>query len=500
MFLRKVKQMKLFLSTRGDQHAVSAPEAVLRGIAPDGGLYIRNETPRIPVEELLDCDFCQIARRILGAYMTGYTQQEIDGCVDRAYAHKFDVPEIAPVKQAGDMYVLELFHGPTAAFKDVALSVLPQMMRCALEKTGRKDEIMILTATSGDTGSAALTGFADVPGIRIVVFYPDKGISPIQRAQMTAMQGKNLSVCAIDGNFDDAQSGVKRIFAEIPAEFCAAQGISLSSANSINIGRLVPQIVYYYSAYVDLVRAGKLRLGDPLNFCVPTGNFGDILAGYFAWMSGLPVGRLICASNANDVLTDFFGSGVYNKNRAFKTTISPSMDILISSNLERLLYLALDGDADQVRARMDALKETGEYTMPQAAMARIREKIAAGRADDAEAMAAIRRVFEREGYLMDPHTAVAWKAAEDYRAESGDQTPCVVLSTASPYKFPASVLKALGCDVPEDADAQIELMEKISGTQIPAALEGVLKRSVRFKDCIAPEDMMAYVQGKAAKK
>ena len=491
--------MKMFFSTRGENNAVSAPEAVLRGIAPDGGLYIRNEMPQIDVSELLDADFCTIARRVLGEYLTGYTQEEIDLCVQRAYDGKFDVPEIAPVKQAGDMYILELFHGPTAAFKDVALSVLPQLMGCALQKRGVKEEIMILTATSGDTGSAALTGFADVPGIRIVVFYPDQGISPIQRAQMTTMQGENLGVCAITGNFDDAQTGVKRIFAEIPDAFCRENNISLSSANSINIGRLAPQIVYYFSAYVDLVKAGKIRLGEKINFCVPTGNFGDILAGYFAKLAGLPVGKLICASNANKVLTDFFQTGVYNKNREFLTTISPSMDILVSSNLERLLYLALDGDAAQVQSLMKALKEGGAYSMPEAAMEKIRATFAAGCASDEEAMAAIRRVFEETHYLMDPHTAVAWKAAEDYRRDSGDSAACVVLSTASPYKFPASVLKALGEEVPADAGAQINRMEEISGTRIPAALDGVLARKVRFKDVVAPSEMMNYVQGKAAK-
>ena len=491
--------MKLFFSTRGDQNAVSAPEAVLRGIAPDGGLYIRNEMPKIDVKEMLDWDFCQIAKRILGAYLTGYTQEEIDACVERAYAGKFDVPEIAPVKPVGDMHVLELFHGPTSAFKDVALSVLPQLMSCALKKSDIQEEIMILTATSGDTGSAALTGFADVPGIRIVVFYPDKGISPIQRAQMTTMQGENLGVCAIAGNFDDAQTGVKRIFAEIPAEFCRENNISLSSANSINIGRLVPQIVYYFSAYASLVKDGKIAMGDAINFCVPTGNFGDILAGYFAKLAGLPVKKLICASNANKVLTDFLNEGTYDKNREFLVTISPSMDILVSSNLERLLYLALDGDAAQVRDRMNALKEGGVYSMPEEAMAKIRESFAAGCADDDQARDAIRRVFADTHYLMDPHTAVAWKAAEDYRAATGDDAPCVVLSTASPYKFPASVLEALGENVPADAGEQIALMEQLSGTRIPAALAGVLDRDVRFKDVVAPEEMMNYVQGKAAK-
>ena len=491
--------MKLFFSTRGDREAVSAPEAVLRGIAPDGGLYVRGDFPQIPLGELRDADFCALSRRILGAFLAGYDAEEISGCVARGYAHKFDAPEIVPLRKVGDMHVVELFHGPTAAFKDVALSILPQLMGCALQKMGAENEIMILTATSGDTGSAALTGFADVPGIRILVFYPDKGISPIQRAQMTTMRGKNLGVCAISGNFDDAQTGVKRIFAEISPDFCRENRVALSSANSINIGRLAPQIVYYFSAYLDMVRAGEIALGEKLNFAVPTGNFGDILAGCYAREMGLPVGKLICASNANNVLTDFLNTGVYDKNRPFLTTISPSMDILVSSNLERLLYLALDGDAQAVRARMEQLKETGNYSMPEAAMQKIRALFAGGCATDAQAMETIGRVFRETGYLMDPHTAVAWKVAEDYRAASGDVAPCAVLSTASPYKFPASVLCALGEEVPADAQAQIDRMEALSGTRIPAALSGVLNRAVRFADVIAPEDMMAYVLGKAAR-
>ena len=372
-------------------------------------------------------------------------------------------------------------------------------MRCAMEKEGRKDEIMILTATSGDTGSAALTGFCDVEGIKIVVFFPDKGISPIQRKQMTTMQGKNIGVCALSGNFDDAQTGVKRIFSEMPAEFLSENGISLSSANSINIGRLAPQIVYYYSAYLDLVRMGSIEMGEKINFCVPTGNFGDILAGYFAYLSGLPVNKLICASNANNVLTDFLSDGVYNKNREFLVTISPSMDILVSSNLERLLYLAMDCDAVAVAAKMQDLKEKGVYSMPEEAMAKIRGMFAGECADDDQARDAIRRVFENTGYVMDPHTAVAWKSSEDYSAKTGDNTPCVVLSTASPYKFPESVLTALGAAVPSDAAKQLEMLEEMTKTNVPKALRGILEREVRFGDVIDPQDMMSYVQGKAAK-
>ena len=305
------------LSTRGLSAPVDAPEAVLRGIAPDGGLYIPDEIPAIPPQELWGADFCSLAQRILCAYLPGYTEDEIRLCVQRAYYHTFDTDEITPLRAVGNQYVLELFHGPTAAFKDVALSILPQLMGAALKKKGVHEDVMILTATSGDTGSAALTGFCDVPGIRVLVFYPEQGISPIQRAQMTTMRGGNLHVCAIRGNFDDAQAGVKRIFAQMPADFCRAHGFTLSSANSINIGRLAPQIVYYYDAYLKLVRAGRIQMGEPVDFSVPTGNFGDILAGYLARLSGLPVGRLICASNANNVLTEFLRTGRYDRNRPF---------------------------------------------------------------------------------------------------------------------------------------------------------------------------------------
>lgn len=489
-----------FFSTRGDVCAVNAPEAVLRGLAPDGGLYTVKQAPAIDPAALKDADFRTISKKILGAYLSGYTQDEIDACVEAAYKDKFDAEEICPVKQVGDAYMLELFHGPTSAFKDVALSVLPQLMSRAMKKTDKKEEIMILTATSGDTGSAALYGFKNVDGIRILVFYPEHGISPIQKAQMTTMDGSNVGVCAVSANFDAAQTGVKRVFLEMPAEFLRRNAISLSSANSINFGRLAPQIVYYYSAYLDLVRSGAVKMGDKVNFCVPTGNFGDILAGYFAKKSGLPIGKLICASNANKVLTDFLNTGIYDKNRDFMVTTSPSMDILVSSNLERLLYLESGCDAELVRSCMESLKACGKYEMPSCIMDRIRENFAAECADDAMASDAIKRIFEKEGYLMDPHTAVAWRVMEDYRARTGDCGPCVVLSTASPYKFPATVLNALKGASPEDAGEQLALMEKISGMKAPVALDGVLNRETRFGDVIAPEDMMAYVQGKAAKR
>ena len=490
--------MAMFYSTRGDSQCVTAPEAVLRGMAPDGGLYILKEAPRIPVEEVRGLDFVSLSKRILSAWLPGYSEEEIDGCVTRAYRDKFDAPDIAPIRHVGDKYVLELFHGPTAAFKDVALSVLPQLMRCAMDKRGGDEKIMILTATSGDTGSAALTGFRDVPGVGILVFYPKQGISSIQRVQMTAALGQNVCACAIDGNFDDAQTGVKRIFADMDPAFCASRHLSLSSANSINIGRLAPQIVYYYSAYLALVDAGALNMGEPLDFSVPTGNFGDILAGYLAKRSGLPVGRLVCASNANNVLTDFINTGVYNRKRDFLRTISPSMDILVSSNLERLLYLASGCDSELVHTMMASLKAEGGYHAPDALMNAVRADFACGYANDTETAAVIERVFRETHYLMDPHTAVAWKVAEDVAAERGSSAPMVVLSTASPYKFPQSVLNALGADASGDVKAQFERMEKISNTNAPRALANALTRTERFRDVIPVDNMMAYVMERAA--
>ena len=494
------REPKMFISTRGNAGAATAPEAVLRGLASDGGLYTLRDVPHLDIAEMAELDFCGMAKRILGAYMQGYAQADIDRCVDAAYANKFDDAHIAPLCAVGDQYVLELFHGPTAAFKDVALSLLPQLMSSAMRITGFGREILILTATSGDTGSAAMKGFQNVDGVRIIAFYPDRGISPIQRAQMTTMSGSNVCACAVSDNFDAAQTGVKRIFSEIAPEFCAEQRISLSSANSINFGRLAPQIVYYYSAYLDLVRNKRIQMGDPVNFCVPTGNFGDILAGWYARSSGLPIDHLICASNANNVLTDFFQTGVYDKRREFHVTASPSMDILVSSNLERLLFEMLDYDAQAVCSRMADLKEKGFYTMPDAAMDKMRTCFAAYCVSDARAFEAIRRTLTETGYLMDPHTAVAWQAAQDYRAQTGDTRPCITLSTASPYKFPVSVLTALGAAAPQNVREQIAALERISAVRAPESIRGVLDGAVRFTDVIDPKDMMAYVMGKAANR
>ena len=477
--------MSFFVSTRGASPKVDAPHAILNGIAPDGGLYIPETLPRITPESLQGLDFIGMAKAILTAYLPGYTAEEIDACVDAAYSGKFDVPDIAPVKKVGKHWVLELFHGPTAAFKDVALSVLPRLMSTAMKKTGFKNRIMILTATSGDTGSAALTGFSDVEGIGITVFYPNEGISPIQRAQMTAMKGDNLHVCAVKGNFDDAQSGVKQIFAEMEQN----DGVSLSSANSINFGRLAPQIVYYYSSYLKLVEEGVINMGDPVDFCVPTGNFGDILAGYFARCSGLPVARLLCASNRNNVLTDFLASGCYDRNRPFHVTLSPSMDILISSNLERLVYLALGRDGAKTAELMAQLKKDGRYTLPEDAFKAVQSAFEGAYVTDEEALKTIARVWKEEGYLLDPHSAVAYRAAEELEGE----VPCVVLSTASPFKFPSTVLTALDLPIPEDAAEQLKVMEDVCKASAPETLSSALTRPVRFRDVVAPAEMQAYV-------
>ncbi len=476
----------LYRSTRGSAPAVSSAQAVVDGLAPDGGLYIMapSEIPKLDWRALLDLDYPALAARILSALLPDFSGDEAEAMVRRAYAGKFSDPELTPLRAAGDDLFLELFHGPTAAFKDVALCLLPHLMTSSAAKCGHRGDILILTATSGDTGKAALEGFRDVDGIRILVFYPRDGVSAVQKAQMVTQTGRNVGVCAVEGNFDDAQSGVKRIFSAAPA--------GLSSANSINIGRLVPQVVYYFAAYFAAVRMGRIRAGEELNYSVPTGNFGDILAGYLALEMGLPVGRLICASNANNVLTDFIRSGVYDRRRPFHRTLSPSMDILISSNLERLLYL-LSGDSSLVASLMSQLTAEGRYTAPEALMEKLRAHFDAFCCDDAGTKAAIAEVWEREHYLMDTHTAVGWCAARDRNAG-----PTVILSTASPYKFPAAVLSALGQDGGDDEFAMMEELETLTGVPMPANLRGLRERPVLHRDCVAPADMFDYVMGRKA--
>ena len=477
----------LYHSTRSTAWVVDSAQAVLEGLAADGGLYMPEKLPEFDWKACLQGDSQAMATQILTALLPDIPNMK--ELVARAYTGKFETGDLTPTVSVGDFHILELFRGPTSAFKDVALCMLPQLLTAARQEKGMAREVMILTATSGDTGKAALAGFRDVPGIQICVFYPHGGVSQVQRAQMVTQEGGNVHVCAVEGNFDDAQTGVKQIFAacrgkELPFE--------LSSANSINIGRLAPQIMYYFRSYKDLLDAGKITLGDEVNFSVPTGNFGDILAGFLAKKLGLPVGRLLCASNANNVLTDFIRTGTYDKRRPLLKTTSPSMDILVSSNLERLLYV-MSGDTELVAGLMHQLNTQGHYTVPETLLAAIQDQFWAGCCDDAGAKAAMGKVFADHHYLCDPHTAAGWAAAEEYVAQSGDRRPMVVLSTASPYKFPAAVLDAIGGDCGGDEFAQMERLEALSGMPIPGNLAGLRGKPQRHTDVIAKENMMEYV-------
>ena len=435
---------------------------------------------------VLDLDTFSMAEAVLSALLPDF--EDMHGLVQRAYTGKFETDELTPLVQVGNRYVLELFRGPTSAFKDVALSMLPQLITAARRQEGVTDEILILTATSGDTGKAALAGFRDVPGTRIIVFYPDEGVSKVQKAQMVTQEGGNVCVCAVKGNFDDTQNGVKAIFSAGVPEGC---GVRLSSANSINIGRLAPQVVYYFKAYAELLRGGRIQLGDRVDYVVPTGNFGDILAGYLARRMGLPVGRLVCASNRNDVLTDFLRTGVYDRRRPFYKTLSPSMDILVSSNLERLLYFLCENEAE-VAGYMADLKEKGVYTVSPALLEKLHEQFGWGCCDDEGTKAAIGRVWQEHGYLMDTHTAVAWSVAESYESDA----PVVVLSTASPYKFPAAVLSAIGGDADGDEFDVMDRLHAMTGVPIPKALAALRQKPVLHRDVISREEMQAYVLGK----
>ena len=477
-------------STRSCQSPVDSARAVLTGLAPDGGLYMPEYLPDFDWQHCLRLPAQGQSAAILSALLP-----DIDGMdtlVERAYTGKFQTEELTPTVPAGDFHVLELFRGPTSAFKDVALSMLPQLLTASMQQCGAEKEILILTATSGDTGKAALAGFADVPGVKICVFYPDGGVSKVQRAQMVTQEGENVTVCAVRGNFDDAQTGVKNIFA-------ACQGkdlpYDLSSANSINIGRLAPQVMYYFKSYRDLLDAGRIRLGDTVNFSVPTGNFGDILAGYIAKLLGLPVGKLICASNANNVLTDFIRTGTYDKRRPLLKTTSPSMDILVSSNLERLLYLMSGCNTELVAELMGKLNRDGVYTVPAVMKDAIDREFWAGCCDDARARDTIAKVWQEQHYLCDPHTAAGWAVAEEYVRETGDTRPMVVLSTASPYKFPAAVLEAIGGDLSGDEFDQMEQLSALTGVEIPKNLATLRGKAERHLGVINKEDMLDFVLG-----
>lgn len=479
----------LYKSTRNAEHTATASEAILKGLAEDGGLFVPVQIPKLDVtmEELKTMSYQETAYAVMKQFLTDFTEEELKGCIARAYDSKFDTEVIAPLVKVGDTYYLELFHGATIAFKDMALSILPHLLTTAAKKNQVKNEIVILTATSGDTGKAALAGFADVPGTKIIVFYPKNGVSRVQELQMVTQKGENTSVVAIHGNFDNAQSGVKALFEdkELEKELVEA-GYQFSSANSINIGRLVPQIVYYVYAYAKLLENEEIADGEELNVTVPTGNFGNILAAYYAKQMGVPIGKLICASNENKVLFDFFQTGTYDRNRKFVLTSSPSMDILISSNLERLIYTISGQDAKKDSELMEQLKENGKYEIT----AEMKEKLkdfAGGYATEEETKAAIHEVYKKTGYVMDTHTAVASHVSREYRKESGDNRKMLVASTASPYKFVRSVMSAIDETYAQmDEFALIGELEKASNMDVPGAIKEILHAEIRHtRECDA---------------
>jgi len=488
--------MIMYESTRGSKEYKTGAQAVIQGIAEDRGLYVPQTVPALPmaIEEMIGKSYKQVAYEIIKTFFDDYTDEEMKYCTDGAYDSKFEEKEIVPVTKAGGAYFLELYHGKTAAFKDMALSILPYLLTTATKKENEDKKICILTATSGDTGKAALEGFADVPGTEIIVFFPNKGVSQVQERQMITQEGENTHVFAIEGNFDDAQTGVKKIFNdEAFAKKLAGLGCKLSSANSINIGRLVPQVAYYVWGYLQLVARGVVKAGEPVNICVPTGNFGNILAAYYAGEMGIPVNRFICASNKNRVLTDFFNTGVYNTNREFYLTNSPSMDILISSNLERLLYHLAGNDGEEIRGLMEALEKDKRYEVSP----KIREgmkKFWGGTATIEETNATIGAMYREEKYLIDTHTAVGYKVYRDYVKATGDETPTLIASTASAYKFAESVAKSIGLTEEEDGFGYIRAVANETGVRVPKALKDLDLKPIRHKGVIEIPEMIGAVE------
>ena len=466
----------IYRSTRSNSEPVTASQAILKGLSDDGGLFVPDHIPALDksLSELAGMSYQQVAYEVMKLFLTDFTEEELKNCINNAYDSKFDTEKIAPLVQADDAYYLELFHGSTIAFKDMALSILPHLMITSARKNNIKNEIVILTATSGDTGKAALAGFADVKGTRIIVFYPKNGVSPIQEKQMVTQKGANTFVVGIHGNFDDAQTGVKKIFSDKElAKEMDEKGFQFSSANSINIGRLAPQICYYVYAYAQLLKDGKITEGEKINVVVPTGNFGNILAAFYAKNMGLPIDKLICASNDNKVLYDFFRTGTYDRNREFVLTTSPSMDILISSNLERLIYRIAGNDADKNRELMNALSGNGKYEITEEMKAQLAD-FYGNFASEAETAAEIRRLYEKCGYVIDTHTAVASAVYGKYVAETGDHKTTVIASTASPFKFTRSVMDAI--DIKYDAMGDFELVDelsKIAKVKVPNAIEEI---------------------------
>lgn len=494
--------MILYESTRNSQEAISSANAIKRGISPSGGLYVPKNIPKIDLEEIksmVDMNYKERAALILKYFLTDFTDDEILDCVNKAYSEiKFSNQDIAPiVKLNENLYIMELWHGPTCAFKDMALQILPHFLVKAMQKTGEKSEIIILVATSGDTGKAALEGFANVDGTRIIVFYPENGVSEIQKHQMVTQVGDNVNVLGVKGNFDDTQTGVKKIFTDKELILqMQNENLKFSSANSINWGRLVPQIVYYFSAYADLVKKGNISVGQKVNFVVPTGNFGNILAGYYAKIMGLPVNRFVCASNDNNIITDFIITGQYDKRREFIKTVSPSMDILISSNLERLLYILSDNDDARVSQWMKELNEDGHYDVGQEISKKIRTDFWAGWSKQDETLKTIELVYEEDNYLLDTHTAVAVDVYDKYVITTGDLTPSVVISTASPFKFNNSVCKALFGQDEIEGKSEFELLELLSKKTtlpIPEGLKDLDKKQVLHKQVCEKEEMKDIV-------
>ena len=482
----------MYNSTRNKQETATASQAILKGLATDGGLLVPESIPALDkdIATLANMSYQEVAYEVMKLYITDFTEEELKNCINRAYDSKFDTKEIAPLVKKDGAYYLELFHGATIAFKDMALSILPHLLTTSAKKNNVKNEIVILTATSGDTGKAALAGFADVEGTSIIVFYPKNGVSPIQEKQMVTQKGANTKVVGITGNFDDAQSGVKAMFNNKElAERMDKAGYQFSSANSINIGRLVPQIVYYVYAYSRLVKNGEIKAGDKMNVVVPTGNFGNILAAYYAKNMGLPIDKLICASNDNKVLYDFFQTGTYDKNREFILTTSPSMDILISSNLERLIYKIAGNDAEKCADLMKALSTSGVYNITEDMKAELHDFVG-GYTDEAKTAATIKEVYDKEGYIMDTHTAVAAGVYKDYVAKSGDKTPTVIASTASPYKFTRSVMNAIDAKYNEMGDFElVDELCKLSGVKVPNAIEEIRTAPV-LHDIVCDSDKM----------
>ena len=487
----------LYRSTRNAEETATASEAILKGLAENGGLFVPDEIPAldIPFEELAEMDYKEVAYEVMSRMLTDFTEEELRFCIEGAYDSKFDTELIAPLTYHHGAFILELFHGKTIAFKDMALSILPYLMTTAAKKNNLNKEIVILTATSGDTGKAALAGFADVPGTRIAVFYPKNGVSPIQEKQMVTEKGKNTFVAGITGNFDDAQTGVKKMFSDKElAAYLDEKGYIFSSANSINIGRLVPQMVYYVYAYTRLVKAGTVAPGDSINIVVPTGNFGNILAAYYASLMGIPVRKFICASNDNKVLYDFFTTGTYDRNRDFILTTSPSMDILISSNLERLIYRIAGNDAEKNSELMKSLTETGSYEITDE-MKKNLYQFYGNYADTDEVAEIIRTLYAEDGYIIDTHTAVAVSVYDKYKKETEDNTPTVIASTASPYKFTRSVMTAIDSSLESKGDFElVDELEKLSAIRIPKAVEEIRTAPVVHDTVCDKEEMEAVVK------